>query len=71
MMTLQQFIEHNQKAIRANFKMRNQSVASPKRMRQIKAQRRKTVRRFIAQLRVSLDPLTREAVAKETAFMTG
>jgi len=70
-MTLDRFIEHQKKAIIANFKMRNVSVASPTRMKLIKAQRRDTVRRYIYQLKLAVNPKTAELVASQIKHIIG
>jgi hypothetical protein len=70
-MTLQKFIEHQKKAIAANFKMRNILAASPARMKQIKAQRRNSIRGFISQLRLATNPSTRATVADKVSFEIG
>lgn len=70
-MTLQRFIEHQKKAIAANFKIRNVSAASPARMKQIKAQRRNTIRCFIQHLKLATNPATSELVAQRIKFAIG
>ncbi|RZD19713.1 hypothetical protein [Pseudoalteromonas sp. MEBiC 03485] len=70
-MTLERFIEHQKKAISANFKIRNVSVASPARMKLIKEQRRSTVRRYIYQLRLATNPKTAELVANQVKHKIG
>lgn len=70
-MTLNKFIVHQEKAIVANFKMRNTSVCSTTRMKQIKAQRRKTIRCFIQYLRLATNPATSELVAQRIKFAIG
>jgi len=70
-MELKQFIDYNRRAVSANFKARNQKVTSPKRMDHIKKQRRTTIRRFIAQIRVSTGKSTCGIIAEKVAFVTG
>ena len=70
-MMLHEFIEHQKRAITANFKMRNVSVASPVRMKQIKAQRRKTIRTFIIYLKLATSSATRNTVSELVRFDIG
>jgi hypothetical protein len=70
-MTLEKFIEHQKKAIASNFKMRNVSATSPPRMKQIKAQRRNSIRGFISQLRLATNPSTSSTVADKVSFAIG
>jgi hypothetical protein len=70
-MTLQKFIEHQKKAIVANFKIRNVSVASPARMKQVKSQRRNSIRGFISKLRLATNPSTSAIIADKVSFEIG
>lgn len=71
-MTLERFIEHQRKAIAANFKGRNDVVfTSSARTKQLKSQRRETIRRFVWQLRLATNPVTSDFVADKVKFSIG
>lgn len=68
-MTLDCYIDLCRKAIRGNFKSRNVRVmANERRHRLVLAQRRQTVRMWIARLRMALDPRTAPEVAATVAW---
>lgn len=70
-MTLSEFITHLKKAITTNYKCRNVSVASAARMKQIKSQRRATIRNFILQLRLATNDDTKEFVTQKVNWLIG
>lgn len=68
-MTIDEFIASRIKAINANFKVRNVRVASHTSWVNIKYQRRATIRKFIAELRLARNPRTAEKIADRVKWM--
>lgn len=70
-MNLDQFINSRIIAIKVNFSSRNVKVypENPKRQKQLARQRRKTVKRFIAEFRAAKDPVKSKIVSKLIANM--
>lgn len=78
-MELDEFIASRQKAIVSNFAIRNVRVTScvhelpirnDGRWAMIKSQRRQTVRRLIAELRLAINPRTKEAIAERVKWLS-
>ncbi|BBM67846.1 MULTISPECIES: hypothetical protein [Vibrio] len=69
-MTLNQFIESRIIAINANFASRNTKVCSVRRMTQIKAMRRCTIRRLIAEYRLATSPWSAPFIEDRVKWMT-
>lgn len=68
-MTLNQFIASRILAINSNFASRNMEVCSVRRMTQIKAMRRCTIRRLVAEYRLATNPRTAPFIEDRVKWM--
>lgn len=69
-MTLDQYIERCQKAIRANFKVRNSGVfGTTSRQLHLRKSRGDQIRRWILELREALNPATSQAVSARVRWL--
>ncbi len=69
-MTLNQFIASRIIAINSNFASRNTKISSVRRMAQIKAMRRSTIRRLVAEYRLATNPRSAPFIEDRVKWMS-